>query len=70
MKFQDERGVPHVLVCDGLLAPLHPARGRPSHGVLFIDRMEKEVRAEIDEAVKALAKETHAAAKTAKAAKA
>jgi hypothetical protein len=31
--------------------------------VLFIDRMEKKVRASIDDAVKALAKETKAAAK-------
>ena len=28
------------------------------NGVLFIDRMEKEVRATLDEAVKALAKRT------------
>jgi hypothetical protein len=31
------------------------------NGVLFIDRMTKEVRASVDEAVKALARRTRAA---------
>jgi peptide deformylase len=61
--YQDERGVPHTLHCDGLLARCVQHETDHLHGVLFIDRMEKKVRATVDEAVKALAKETRAAAK-------
>jgi len=61
VKFQDERGVPHVLVCDGLLARCIQHESDHIHGVLFIDRMAKTVRATLDDAVKALAKETRAA---------
>jgi len=64
VKFQDERGVPHVLKCDGLLARCIQHEVDHLNGILFIDRMEKKVRASLDEAVKALAKETRAAAKT------
>lgn len=63
VKFQDERGVPHVLTCDGLLARCIQHEVDHLHGVLFIERMDKKTRAAIDEAVKALAKETRAAAK-------
>jgi peptide deformylase len=63
VKFQDERGVPHVLKCDGLLARCIQHEADHLNGVLFIDRMDKKVRAGIDEAVKELAKETRAAAK-------
>ena len=62
--YQDERGVPHTLRCDGLLARCVQHEADHLNGVLFIDRMDKKVRASIDEAVKALAKETRAAAKT------
>lgn len=68
VKYQDERGVPHELTSDGLLARCVQHEVDHLHGVLFIERMEKEVRAGINDAVKALAKETRAAAKTAKAA--
>jgi peptide deformylase len=61
--FQDERGVPHVLRCDGLLARCLQHEADHLNGVLFIDRMEKKVRATINDAIKALAKETRAAAK-------
>ena len=64
VKFHDERGVPHVLACDGLLARCIQHEADHIHGVLFIDRMDKKVRATLDDAIKALAKETRAAAKT------
>jgi peptide deformylase len=61
--FQDERGVPHVLKCDGLFSRCIQHEVDHLNGVLFIDRMEKKTRNAIDDAVKALAKETKAAAK-------
>jgi peptide deformylase len=66
VKYQDERGTPHELTCDGLLGRCVQHEVDHLHGVLFIERMEKEVRAGINDAVKALAKETRAAAKAAK----
>ena len=61
--FQDERGIPHVLKCDGLFSRCIQHEVDHLNGVLFIDRMEKKTRNAIDDAVKALAKETKAAAK-------
>lgn len=61
--YQDERGVPHVLNCDGLLARCIQHEVDHLNGVLFIDRMMKKARTKIDGAVKALAKETRDAAK-------
>ena len=66
VRFQDEHGVPHVLACDGLLARCLQHEYDHLQGVLFIDRMEKLARAEINEAVKALAKETREQAKAGK----
>ncbi|MDO8538922.1 MAG: peptide deformylase [Opitutaceae bacterium] len=63
VKFQDERGVPHVLECDGLLARCMQHEVDHLNGVLFIERMDKKTRAAVDDAVKALAKETKSAAK-------
>jgi peptide deformylase len=60
--FQDEAGVPHVLECDGLLARCVQHEVDHLNGVLFIDRMEDDVRAKLDAEVKELAKETKAAA--------
>lgn len=62
-EFQDERGVPHVLRCDGLFSRCIQHEVDHLNGVLFIDRMDKKTRNSIDEEVKALAKETKAAAK-------
>ena len=59
--FQDQHGTPHTLRCDGLLARCLQHEADHLNGVLFIDRMEKTVRAGLDDAVKALAKETKAA---------
>ena len=67
VKFQDERGLPHVLECDGLLARCVQHEVDHLNGVLFIDRMTKDVRTEVDDAVKALAKQTRAATAAAKA---
>jgi peptide deformylase len=64
VKYQDQRGVPHVLVADGLLGRCVQHEVDHLNGVLFIDRMEKDVRASIDESVRALAKATRAAAKS------
>jgi peptide deformylase len=63
VKFQDERGIPHVLKCDGLFSRCIQHEVDHLNGVLFIDRMDKKTRGGIDDEVKALAKETRAAAK-------
>ena len=62
-EFQDERGVPHTLRCNGLLARCLQHEADHLNGVLFIDRMTKKVRGTINDAVKALAEETRAAVK-------
>jgi len=61
VRFQDEKGVPHVLVCDGLLARCLQHEADHLAGVLFIDRMDKKARAVVDDAVQALARRTKAA---------
>ncbi len=66
VKYRDEHGVPHELTCDGLLGRCVQHEVDHLHGVLFIERMEKDVREGINDAVKALAKETRAAAKASK----
>lgn len=63
LKFHDEKGVPHSLTCDGLFSRCIQHEVDHLNGVLFIDRMEKRVRATVDEAVKTLSKETRAAMK-------
>jgi peptide deformylase len=57
-KFQDEAGHSHTLECTGLFARCMLHEVDHLNGILFIDRMEKEVRVTVDEAVKALAKRT------------
>jgi peptide deformylase len=57
-KFQDQSGLHHTLECTGLFARCMLHEVDHLNGVLFIDRMEKEVRAAVDEAVKALARRT------------
>jgi peptide deformylase len=59
--YSDENGLPHTLECTGLFARCLLHEVDHLNGVLFIDRMEKAVRAEIEDAVKALAKRTKAA---------
>jgi peptide deformylase len=60
-KFQDEKGHSHTLECTGLLARCMLHEVDHLNGILFIDHMEKEVRAMVDDAVKALAKRTREA---------
>jgi peptide deformylase len=62
-EFRDEHGVPHILKCDGLLSRCIQHEVDHLNGILFIDRMDKKTRHTIDDDVKALAKETKAAAK-------
>lgn len=57
-EYQDEHGTPHRLRCNGLLARCILHEVDHLNGVLFIDRMEKATRAELDEAIRALARET------------
>ena len=61
VRFQDEAGRSHLLACDGLLARCIQHEVDHLNGVLFIDRMPKEVRAGVDEAVRALARKTREA---------
>jgi peptide deformylase len=61
-KFQDERGIPHILTCNGLFSRCIQHEVDHLNGVLFIDRMDKATRTEVDSDVKALAKDTKAAA--------
>ncbi len=60
--YQDLQGTPHVLVCDDLLARCIQHEVDHLNGTLFIDRMGKKVRAEIEPEIKALAKATREAA--------
>jgi peptide deformylase len=66
-KFQDQAGLPHLLECTGLFARCLLHEVDHLNGILFIDRMDKEARATVDDAVKALAKSTRAARTAAKA---
>jgi len=56
--FQDLQGVPHTLACDGLLARCIQHEVDHLNGTLFIDRMEKKVRATIEKEIKELAQKT------------
>lgn len=63
VKFQDERGIPHILTCNGLFSRCIQHEADHLNGILFIDRMDKSTRSEVEPDVKALAKETRATAK-------
>lgn len=63
VKFQDTAGHKHVLRCNGLLARCVQHEADHLDGVLYIDRMEKDVLAAIDPELKALKKQTREAAK-------
>ena len=56
--FHDERGIPHVLKCDGLLSRCIQHEVDHLNGVLFIERMDKKTRQSLDDEVKALAAAT------------
>jgi len=59
--FRDQHGVEHALECTGLFARCLLHEIDHVNGILFIDRMSKEVRASVDGAVRALARRTRAA---------
>jgi peptide deformylase len=63
VKFQDAAGHAHVLQCDGLLSRCVQHELDHLNGVLFIDRMEKDVLALLEPELKALKKQTREAAK-------
>lgn len=63
VKFQDLSGVAHTLRCNGLLARCVQHEADHLNGILFIDRMGKDVLAAIDPELKALKKQTRDAAK-------
>jgi peptide deformylase len=56
--YQDLQGTPHTLLCDGLLSRCIQHEADHLNGTLFIDRMEKKVRAGIEKDIKELAKKT------------
>lgn len=60
VNFKDDTGVPHSLSCDGLFSRCIQHEVDHLNGVLYIDRMDKRVRATVDDAVKTLARETRA----------
>ena len=62
--YQDEHGVPHTLRADGLFSRCFQHETDHLNGILFIDRMDKAARAKVDDAIRALAKETREAAKS------
>ena len=62
VKFQDEHGVDHTLICNDLLSRCIQHEADHLKGTLFIDRMTKKVRATIDREIKELALETKASA--------
>jgi len=63
VKFQDPAGHAHVLRCNGLLARCVQHEVDHLNGILYIDRMTKDVLAAIEPELKALKKQTREAAK-------
>lgn len=63
VRFQDVTGTPHTLRCNGLLARCVQHEFDHLQGVLFIDRMAKDVLAALEPELKALKKHTREAAR-------
>lgn len=61
--YQDLQGVQHTLVCNGIFARCIQHEVDHLNGTLFIDRMDKKVRASLEPAIKELARETREAAR-------
>ena len=59
--YQDLQGTPHTLLCDGLFARCIQHEVDHLNGTLFIDRMEKKVRAALEKDIKALGQKTREA---------
>jgi peptide deformylase len=64
LKFKDASGIPHLLTCSGLFARCVQHEVDHLNGILFIDHMDKKVRAPLEKAIKELAKATRDAAKS------
>lgn len=62
VRFQDVTGTPHTLRCNGLFARCVQHEFDHLQGVLFIDRMAKDVLAALEPELKALKKRTREAA--------
>jgi peptide deformylase len=58
--FQDAQGTPHTLTCNGLFGRCIQHEADHLNGTLFIDRMDKTVRRQVERAVKALAEKSKA----------
>jgi peptide deformylase len=56
--FQDAQGTPHTLTCNGLLARCIQHEVDHLNGTLFIDRMSKTVRRQVERTIKALAEKS------------
>lgn len=65
VRFQDVTGTPHHLRCNGLFARCIQHENDHLQGVLFIDHMAKDVLAALEPGLKALKKQTRAAARDA-----
>ncbi len=63
LRQMDLDGTAHVLVCTGLLSRCIQHEADHLNGVLFIDQMAKRVAVELKDDLKALEKDTKAAAK-------
>lgn len=63
VEYQDADGTAHTLTCNGLFSRCIQHEADHLNGVLFIDQMAKRVLLEIKDELKALEKETKAAAK-------
>jgi peptide deformylase len=62
--YQDVQGHAHTLVCTGLLSRCVQHEVDHLNGVLYIDRMDKQVLAKLEPALRALKKQTREATKT------
>ena len=58
VSFQDVSGTAHTMTCNGLLGRCIQHEVDHLNGVLFIDRMAKKIRQDIDIEIKALARQT------------
>lgn len=67
VSYQDQFGIPHVLRCNGLLSRCIQHEVDHLNGTLFIDRMAKGVRQEIERDVRELARVTRERAEAAQA---
>ena len=58
VRFQDTKGHPHVMECDGLLSRCVQHEVDHLNGILFIDRMEKDVLDSLQPKIRKLKKQT------------